>query len=517
MNEAIKMEQKLLHANNLLSSGVFTLVVEKGEGGLGMTLRETRNGKIEVCKLHDPSKWDCQSQDIFIGINGIAFSSVDVVAKRIQESPNPLILHFHRPSHAHQHSHSRSLLDVTSQEDINFLTNTNTSRAIQQPIIHPLTTLLLRKRIIRSTQDQINISKKIQQFTERARQWETTNCMPPSTPYSISHSVVQDNDIFLSLSGIRRALSVRIVNYFVEEESSIVAYTLWVYDVESGKEWYAPIRHFDDFWDLRNATMALSNIVGSFPFPKGKSTWSAYSLTSKARRGDAWRIDSEHAQHKCRQLESFIRNLCSLIYCSPEINTNMTQIALHVESFLGVETGLAETKVDDCIDQPVPPLDSHSWEIRWLLKRSIQSYCFRLFQLDTFQQLSVAFVDATRAQTPNQKEIEILEAQGKGILKARAMKALEAVGYFLDELVDLILEGCSLDLVSIAKHDNFSAIRKSIMGDTTNWNRLVREAIREQVEVEVYVPLRSVVSRLLVNGWKHEDTEVQVRSLLLCT
>ena len=43
------------------------------------------------------------------------------------------------------------------------------------------------------------------------------------------------------------------------------------------------------------------------------------------------------------------------------------------------------------------------------------------------------------------------------------------------------------------------------------WERLVRESVREQIEIEVYVPLRSVVSRILVNGWRHEDMEVHFK------
>jgi len=39
----------------------------------------------------------------------------------------------------------------------------------------------------------------------------------------------------------------------------------------------------------------------------------------------------------------------------------------------------------------------------------------------------------------------------------------------------------------------------------------VREAVREQVEIEAYVPLRSVVSRWLVNGWRHEDMEAHFK------
>ena len=87
------------------------------------------------------------------------------------------------------------------------------------------------------------------------------------------------------------------------------------------------------------------------------------------------------------------------------------------------------------------------------------------------------------------------------------MDELRQIQNFLDQLVDLILEGCNDDLRSIAKRREYSPIHKYLV-DESYWDRLAREAVREQVEIETYVPLRSVVSRLLVNGWRHEDMEV---------
>jgi hypothetical protein len=125
------------------------------------------------------------------------------------------------------------------------------------------------------------------------------------------------------------------------------------------------------------------------------------------------------------------------------------------------------------------------------------------------------FVDRARARGPKLQDIESLEAKGRASLKARAMKDLEGIQNFLDQLVDLVLEGCHDDLESIAQRREYLAIRKGkstlSLDDVASWDRLVREAVREQVEIEVYVPLRSVVSRLLVNGWRHEDMEVQFK------
>ena len=94
------------------------------------------------------------------------------------------------------------------------------------------------------------------------------------------------------------------------------------------------------------------------------------------------------------------------------------------------------------------------------------------------------------------------------------MQDLTRIQAFLDQLQDMILEGCMEDFESIAERRDFAPIRTFLDGKRKGeayWDRLVREAVREQIEIEVYVPLRSVVSRLLVNGWRHEDMEVHFK------
>jgi hypothetical protein len=104
----------------------------------------------------------------------------------------------------------------------------------------------------------------------------------------------------------------------------------------------------------------------------------------------------------------------------------------------------------------------------------------------------------------------LLEAQGRTVLKARAMKDLERIQTFLDQFQDLVMEGCANDFRGIAEREEYEAIHIYLDGDkgAANWDRLVREAVREQIEIEIYVPVRSILSRWLVNGWRHEDMEV---------
>ena len=308
-----------------------------------------------------------------------------------------------------------------------------------------------------------------------------------------------------------------------------MAYTIWVYDVESGVEWYAPIRYYNDFCELRNASMNLlrpaSNLhreLSNLKFPKepsipqnsglwGSAVFAGASPLSPLheRRKRRQHEDFEEAREQtCRILEEFLRELLGAIYTCEPLHPNLAEISLYVQSFLGVDSGLAEEAIPFSEETRFKsPSEIREDNARQLLKRSIQRYTWRVFLLHCMKAIVRDFVDAARARGPKLQDIEALEAQGKSTLKARAMDELGRIQLFLDHLVDLILDGCGHDLKRISERHEFNIIRKHF-SDECYWERLMRESVREQVEIEVYVPLRAVVSRLLVNGWRHEDMEV---------
>lgn len=502
----------------------FTAVVHRDPdmGGLGMTLEELPNGNVHVCSLkstpHNPSATaGIGRNDELIGINGKAFATwfplnseynhytttrMKQIVQVIQLAPSPIAFHVQRTAN----SHSGSLLDATNQEDMNYVREQQ--QEASHDSIHPFAKILEKRQLIQSKKEVLATSNTIHHYTERARQWEsTTTLTTPSTPYLFRKNFDPNHHMFRDLDmmdGIRKALSARIVNSFATDDNR-TAYTIWVYDVESGKEWYAPLRYLDDFNDLMAATSALipqeRNLKG-MQIPKAKSSWLTKSRDEKVQQANN------------RQLENFLRALCRLMYSSTVIDPNVAEIAIHVQSFLGTEAGVSESNSYG-VNHPSTPLrDLYSSNGRGLLKRSLQRYAWRLFQLDTMQEIVDNFVDTALARAPKLHEIEALEAQGRQKLKARSMEELEQIQVVLEELVDLVLEGCQIDLKLIARHQEYEIIRQEIVENDSNWNHLVREAVREQVEIEVYVPLRSVVSRLLVNGWRHEDMEIQVRNIV---
>jgi hypothetical protein len=349
--------------------------------------------------------------------------------------------------------------------------------------------------------------------------------------------------VWIPLYGIRKSLSARIVNSFVEErrsdtssrdseETPRTAYAIWVYDAESGREWYAPIRYWKDFWDLREAAMGLLQPSSTlhqelssiqFPkevtIPKSNGLWntamfsgaSPLSPLQDRRRQRQMKELEEAREDSARALEEFLRELLGAIYTCQPLHPNISEIALYVQSFLGVDSGLAEESIP-FVGHKFFKNDSELEEeaARQFLKRSIQRYTWRLFLLHTMKAIVQDFVDSARARGPKLQDIEALEAQGRAVLKSRATEELGRIQAFLDHLVDLILDGCAEDLRMITERREYNPLRR-FFSDESYWNRLSRESVREQVEIEVYAPLRSAVSRLLVNGWRHEDMEVHFK------
>lgn len=322
-------------------------------------------------------------------------------------------------------------------------------------------------------------------------------------------SELAQSDIFIPLVGVRKALCVRIVNSFLEDTRT--AFTIWVYDVESGREWYAPVRYLRDFEDLRSATVRLSSSISKIPFPS-VPRWITFGKSEKSETEGV-------RDEKCRQLEHFLRALCTRIY-TDSLHPGVVEIAIHIQSFLGCDVGLGEMSDPGLHLQNQVVMNENMWgqkqldghtdlqmSVRLLLKRAIQRYCFRLFLLGCMKQTVDDFVDNIRSYGLKLHEIELLEAQGQNVLKEKALRELEKIHAFLDQVQDLILTGCRHDFESIAKRRDFSDLRTFLCDkkDTNYLERLVREAVREQIEIEIYVPLRTAVSRLLVNGWRHDD------------
>ena len=324
----------------------------------------------------------------------------------------------------------------------------------------------------------------------------------------------QEESIFIPLMNVRKALCCRILNTFMDNSRN--AYTIWVYDVESGREWYAPVRYTQDFRLLRLSTVPLCQRLNQVPFPSSK--WPLFGNSEKSEPATVKEV-------KSRQLETFLRTLCTLIYTDP-LHPNVAEIAMHVQSFLGCDAGLisedlnlhlqSHVTLNEHISSEQGSEEGHSglqMKFRFFLKSSIQRYTFRLFLLDCVQTIIRQFVDAARIKGPTLHDIKGLEAKGRSVIKERGMMDLEMIQAFLDQMQKLILDGCLADFESISKRRDFAPIHKFFEGSNGKvyLERVAREAVREQLEIEVYVPLRTMVSRYLVHGWRHDDMEIHFK------
>lgn len=95
----------------------------------------------------------------------------------------------------------------------------------------------------------------------------------------------------------------------------------------------------------------------------------------------------------------------------------------------------------------------------------------------------------------------------------KVLEDLTRIKRFISQLQNLLLSGCKQDLDDILERGEFDILGPVGIGENSESYRdtVAHEALREQVEIETYVPLRSVISRLLVHGWRYDDMELQFK------
>ena len=350
------------------------------------------------------------------------------------------------------------------------------------------------------------------------------NTLSDSQPQSMSHSTfpgninsVSNEGKFIPLSGIRKSLCVRIVNSFTAGNRT--AYTIWVYDIELGKEWYAPVRYYSDFKDLRTETSLLSTTITHIPFPT--DGWKFLGGGSEANESGSAK------ENRCRQLEIFLRTLCGIMYTG-NIHSRMQEVAVHLQSFLGCDTRLDDSDHNNIV------LDKHvvintSKFIRkmkdksklknnqdvgllLMLKRSFQRYVYRIFLLPILDQVVSQFIDGMKSRLPTASQMNTMKKKNRLLLKENAQSDLDRVKDFLDQMHDLIMDGIIDDFNAICKREEFSPLADFFEASNgTLKSAFMTDCVREQVEIEIYLPLRSSVSKYLVHGWRNDDLEMQFK------
>jgi hypothetical protein len=321
-----------------------------------------------------------------------------------------------------------------------------------------------------------------------------------------SRTMYDKTDVFVPLAGVRKALCVRLLNSFLDNRNR-TAFTIWCYDVESGKEWWAPVRYYNDFKDLRLALIRIDKTVADIPFPA--LGWNL-SFSSEAKES------AKTKDARRNQLEIFLRRVFACVYRG-RLHPYLAEIAIHLQTFVGCDTVLGEggdinlskqvaisessygKRTPDPKSEPVNNARMH-------LKRSIMRYVYRLFLLPSVEELISRFVDAAREKVTSEVPTSRHPHQFS-VDKQLASKDVGKIRDFIDQMQDLILDGCRDDFISMSERREFLALDDD--DDNSIRDDLLREAVREQTELEIYVPLRSTISKYLVYAWFNEDMEIK--------
>ena len=287
-----------------------------------------------------------------------------------------------------------------------------------------------------------------------------------------------------SLSYTRMPLCIRILHHFEDPEGHGIAYTIWVHDVSSGKEWFAPSRYYRDFVDLRSHSVRLCSKVQK------------YSLKGQSGLFHWQSSDESNQVERTVLLESFLRNVCMLLYISSSDDPGISDVALHLRSFLGCDEDVFTSS-----PTRAQRIGSSSKEYEIKNHRSVQLYVYLIFTLPSFQHLISSFIEDTRKRAESIFKKANAGRQTARWLKVVSTDELKRVGTCLNQLTDMILEGSKCDLF----RSNIETERNN--NDCLYPSPKLVNAVREQVEIEVYVPLRSLLSKELVNAYRNEDLE----------
>ena len=367
--------------------------------------------------------------------------------------------------------------------------------------VHPLTLCLSKSGIVK-TGNVLKASKALNLYTERALMWKSNDYLRGLIYEKGSNEKNRRRDVSiafgekptpntetkhsnLDLSIVRQGLCVHIVNAFVDQ--SCLAFTIWVYDVESQRDWYAPIRYFQDFRDLRLAISRLYKNVEKIPFPNPRWFHEPEASSSQSFQ-----------EARCQELELFLRELCTLIYKNELKNSSISEIALYIQTFLGCDAHI-DPLVSDVMDEHTTEVKQSETERN--LKCAVQLHTFRIFLLPALNTLVTNFISGVKKRVLLFDQKKTVSKTSDSTEKETILSELSKIRHFYSSLTELITDGCHSDFKLMSKY------YRSNNSSVTDTVKIIQDSVREQVEIHAYVPLRSLLSKLLVFGWRHDDKE----------
>ncbi len=255
-------------------------------------------------------------------------------------------------------------------------------------------------------------------------------------------------------------------------------------------------RYFQDFCDLRSAVSRLHKGVEKLPFPSNR--W----FESEASSSHSFK------EVRCYELELFLRSLCTMLYKDETVpeQSRILEIALYIQTFLGCDahinfetSGLVSSNIDN---------KDRRIEARRLLQQAARLYTFRIFLLPPMNSLVAQFIIELKKSFVLFERRKTVSKTSGDLEKEKILLELSRVKHFYSSITKLINDGCSKDFDLIIKNAPYGPF-------LVNENSTIREAVREQIEIHAYVPLRSLISRLLVFGWRYDDKEIHFKMQIL--
>jgi len=177
----------------------------------------------------------------------------------------------------------------------------------------------------------------------------------------------KESIIFIPLSGLRCALNTHIVHDYLDGDN--VGYIIWVYDNESGKEWYVQ-RFLKDFVNLRESIGKMSPCVNQLPFP--------FLGWGGILRGRS-RLLQHSEDARLKQLGDFLRGISGILYTEPLFKGTIEAFRLF-QSFLSCSIGLSEgSQVESLLFAEAVDSFKAKNDAKAQFKRHIQRYTFQTY------------------------------------------------------------------------------------------------------------------------------------------
>jgi hypothetical protein len=266
--------------------GTFRAQLENGDGGLGLTLKATRDGRALVQALPAPSRARAAGiriGDEVLGVDGAAFErgvGLRHVAARIKDSKEKVL------------TLRRGFTNIDSEK----------------------LAAVLRRRGALSEDGAAALMGEVAEVCRRAALWDERG------------EILSDlDDVSVDVVERRPALCCRVVDY--DDET----YAVWTLDGRSGAEWRIK-RSFARFREVRSTVKRLA--------PRD-----VYEDLDRLFPDEAAFYDTVSSiQERCRALESYLRRCLSLLLTGP-LHNNAGRLHAALEDFLDVPARLASLEL----------------------------------------------------------------------------------------------------------------------------------------------------------------------------